>query len=80
LCAGQSEKEIAHELSLSPRIVHNHVVRLHERFDVHSRGELLARVLNRDITCDGIVLPHNEMNQYALPRPPEGADGGGHPL
>ena len=64
LCVGMSEKEVAHQLQLSPRTIHNHVVRLHAAFGVNSRGELLARVLNRDITEKEMRLPDSTMNQY----------------
>jgi DNA-binding CsgD family transcriptional regulator len=66
LCAGRSEKEIAHELQLSPRTVHNHVVRLHDHFHVHSRGELLAHVLRRApvVQHRQVVLPDPAMNQF----------------
>ena len=67
LCAGRSEKEIAAELGLSPRTIHNHVVRLHEHFGVHSRGELLARVLNRSKSGTALQLPDDSMNQYYRP-------------
>ena len=43
LCAGASEKEIARALALSPHTVHNYVKALHKRFDIASRGELLAK-------------------------------------
>jgi len=43
LMQGQSEKEIARELGISPHTVRDHVKRLHQHFRVRSRGELLAR-------------------------------------
>lgn len=42
LLAGDSEKQIARQLAISPHTVHSHVKRLHRRFNVSSRGELLA--------------------------------------
>lgn len=39
---GRSEKEIASELQLSPHTVRDQCKALHRRFNVHSRGELLA--------------------------------------
>lgn len=42
LAAGCSEKEIALSLKLSVHTVHEYVKQIHRRFDVHSRGELLA--------------------------------------
>ena len=44
LVAGHSEKEIAAKLTLSHHTIHNYVKALHHRFEVFSRGELLARV------------------------------------
>ena len=43
LLAGDSEKEIAFRLGVSPHTVHVYVKTLYRRFDVCSRGELLAR-------------------------------------
>ncbi|MEX0885851.1 MAG: helix-turn-helix transcriptional regulator [Phycisphaeraceae bacterium] len=49
LTDGDSEKQIATRLKLSPHTVHTYVRRLYQRFAVQSRGELLAR-------CRGAVL------------------------
>jgi DNA-binding NarL/FixJ family response regulator len=46
LLAGQSEKEVAHELGVSPHTVHVYVKSLHKHFGVSSRGELLARFVD----------------------------------
>lgn len=43
LAAGRSEKQVAHELSISPHTVHDYVKELHKRFGASSRAELLAR-------------------------------------
>jgi DNA-binding CsgD family transcriptional regulator len=43
LLAGRSEKEIANRLELSRHTIHNYVKALHQRFEVSSRGELLAK-------------------------------------
>lgn len=43
LLAGDSEKQIAGRLGLSPHTVHVYVKALYKGFDVASRGELLAR-------------------------------------
>jgi DNA-binding CsgD family transcriptional regulator len=42
LRAGDSEKQVADRLGISPSTVHDHVKALHRRFGAHSRGELLA--------------------------------------
>jgi DNA-binding CsgD family transcriptional regulator len=44
LLAGSSEKQIAGKLNISPHTVHNYVKALHQRFEVSSRGELLAKL------------------------------------
>lgn len=43
LMEGDSEQQVARRLGISAHTVHEHVKRLHRRFDVSSRGELLAR-------------------------------------
>lgn len=43
LLAGDGEKQVAQHLGISRHTVHTYVNRLHRRFDVQSRGELLAR-------------------------------------
>lgn len=43
LLCGDSEKQIAARMGLSPHTVNRHVQRLYRRFDVHSRGELMFR-------------------------------------
>jgi DNA-binding CsgD family transcriptional regulator len=43
LLAGCSEKEVAARLELSRHTIHNYVKALHQRFEVSSRGELLAK-------------------------------------
>lgn len=43
LLQGDSEKQIAQRLRLSPHTIHSYVKALHKRLNVNSRGELLAR-------------------------------------
>lgn len=43
LLLGSSEKQIAQKLELSRHTIHNYVKALHQRFEVSSRGELLAK-------------------------------------
>lgn len=43
LMEGDSEQQVARRLGISAHTVHEHVKRLHRRFEVSSRGELLAR-------------------------------------
>ena len=45
LLAGDSEKQVARKLKLSPHTVHIYVKSLYRRFNVSSRGELLAKCL-----------------------------------
>jgi len=47
LLAGNAEKEIASRLSISRHTVHVYVKSLYKRFGVNSRGELLARWVQR---------------------------------
>jgi DNA-binding NarL/FixJ family response regulator len=47
LIEGDSEKQVAARLGLSPTTVHEYVTALYRRFGVRSRGELLAHVLRR---------------------------------
>lgn len=50
LLEGDSQKQIAYRLELSPRTVDHHIQRLFRKFDVHSRAELMAR-------CSGKSAP-----------------------
>jgi DNA-binding CsgD family transcriptional regulator len=43
LLTGHAEKQIANRLSISRHTVHVYVKSLYKRFEVNSRGELLAR-------------------------------------
>jgi DNA-binding CsgD family transcriptional regulator len=47
LVQGDSEKQAAARLGLSPTTVHEYVTALYRRFGVRSRGELLAHVMRR---------------------------------
>jgi DNA-binding NarL/FixJ family response regulator len=47
LLAGDSEKQIAQKLSISQHTVHVYVKTLYKGFGVSSRGELLARFINK---------------------------------
>ena len=42
LSEGDSEKQVARRLGISPHTVHTYIKQLHRRFGVSSRGELLA--------------------------------------
>jgi DNA-binding CsgD family transcriptional regulator len=55
LLAGDSEKEIAARLGLSPHTVHVYVKTVYRRFDVCSRGELFARFIDRQNLMVGRV-------------------------
>jgi DNA-binding CsgD family transcriptional regulator len=55
LLAGDSEKQIASRLHLSPHTVHVYVKALYARHAVSSRGELLARFIRHDEARDA---PH----------------------
>jgi DNA-binding NarL/FixJ family response regulator len=64
LLAGRSEKEIAAKLDLSRHTIHNYVKALHQRFEVSSRGELLAKAgaaAKPDFTPKlSVMLPRTE--------------------
>ena len=47
LLEGHSEKQVASELKLAPRTVHDYVTMLYEHFQVSSRAELLAYFIRR---------------------------------
>jgi DNA-binding NarL/FixJ family response regulator len=49
LLEGDSEKQIARHLGVSPHTVHVYVKALYRHFDVSSRGELLARFIRSPI-------------------------------
>ena len=48
LLAGDSEKQIARHLHVSPHTVHVYVKRLYRHYNVCSRGELLAKFIRLD--------------------------------
>lgn len=50
LLAGDSEKQIAARLKLSPHTVHVYIKTLYRHFEVNSRGELLARFVSAEFT------------------------------
>lgn len=45
LCVGDSEKQVAAHLRLSPATVHTHLQRMHSKLGVHTRSELLLLAL-----------------------------------
>ncbi len=45
IVAGSSNDEIAHALAITTRTVEAHLTRLYDRFEVHSRTELVARAV-----------------------------------
>lgn len=54
LIDGDSEKQVAGRLGLSPTTVHQYVTMLYRRFGVRSRGQLLAHVLRRSERTNGL--------------------------
>jgi DNA-binding NarL/FixJ family response regulator len=63
LLEGQSEKQIARELAISPHTVHVYVKTLYKDFGVSSRGELLARFFDQPFA-------HAPWARRAMPRSP----------
>ena len=53
LLAGDSEKQVAARLEISPHTVHGHVKLLYRHFHVSSRAELLSRFINQAVTPMG---------------------------
>lgn len=51
LLGGDSEKQIARHLGISPHTVHVYIKRIYRHYDVCSRGELLAHFV-RDPTAE----------------------------
>jgi DNA-binding CsgD family transcriptional regulator len=73
LLSGSSEKQIAMKLELSRHTIHNYVKALHQRFQVSSRGELLAKV-GKETKPDfrpklTIEIPKHLAQQQAQQRP-----------
>ena len=63
LLAGDSEKQIARHLGISPHTIHVYVKRLYKRFEVCSRGELFAKFIDQpthgSTIANGVHSPHN---------------------
>jgi DNA-binding CsgD family transcriptional regulator len=47
LLEGDSEKQVAYKLKLSPHTVHEYVKNLYAELGVNSRGELLAQFVGK---------------------------------
>ncbi len=69
LLNGASEKQIAMKLELSRHTVHNYVKALHQRFQVSSRGELLAKI-GKETRPDFRPKLSLEMPEQLTPTPP----------
>jgi DNA-binding CsgD family transcriptional regulator len=72
LLNGASEKQIAMKLELSRHTIHNYVKALHQRFQVSSRGELLAKV-GREQRPDFRPKLTVEVSPHTTPRPADSA-------
>ncbi len=57
LLSGDSKKQIAAKLHVSYHTVDDYIKRIHRRFEVSSRGELLAKFLSGNIPIDDSVDP-----------------------
>lgn len=55
LVAGLSNKEIAHQLVLSPNTVRSHLANLSARLDVRSRAKLAAKLREIGLVCNPAV-------------------------
>lgn len=58
LLAGDSEKQIALRLGISPHTIHVYVKGLYRHFEVNSRGELLARFVSSPAGRTNGSTPH----------------------
>jgi DNA-binding NarL/FixJ family response regulator len=47
LLVGKSEKEVAFQLQLSPKTIHEYITSIYRHFDVSSRAELMAYFVQR---------------------------------
>ena len=68
LLEGDSEKQVAGRLGLSPATVHQYVTALYRRFGVQSRAQLLAHVLRRvpgPDECVAILTPEPPAGPFA---------------
>jgi len=77
LLAGDSEKQIAAKLAVSPHTVHVYVKELYRGFEVSSRGELLARFVQVPRGVKGAVaqieksvMPPKQRKESATIKPP----------
>lgn len=70
LLNGSSEKQIALKLDLSRHTIHNYVKALHQRFQVSSRGELLAKI-GKETQPDFRPKLTIELPKTTPPRPAE---------
>ena len=68
---GMSNKLIARELAVSPLTVQQHLKAVFEKLDVHSRGELIARVLfeRRQASAQAAGRNHGALRAGRTPNP-----------
>jgi len=67
LLAGDSEKQIASHLGVSPHTVHVYVKALYRHYDVCSRGELLARFVRPGGAAPASSPPSSRASAAAAP-------------
>jgi DNA-binding NarL/FixJ family response regulator len=66
LLEGFSEKQVATQLKLGHRTVHDYVMMLYEHFQVSSRAELLAYFIRRTPVARSLELTDSRKNNPAL--------------
>lgn len=76
LLRGDSEKQAARRLGVSPHTVHEYVKRLHKQLNAKSRGELMSRCHELRITAESV---QGQLDRVArrLPAEPPAAAGQG---
>lgn len=52
ICDGNTFKQLAKNLSLSPSTVSNHLYRIYDKLGINSRSELVTIALSQDVTAD----------------------------
>ena len=62
LIEGDSEKQVAARLGLSPHTIHQYVKLIHTRMQVRSRGELLSWCAQHGITAESVRSPVQSKN------------------
>ncbi len=77
LIEGDSEKQVATRLELSPHTIHQYVKLIHTRMQVRSRGELLSWCAQHGVTAESVRAPVQSKNPLPRRSNPHGTSTGG---